>query len=97
VHPHSIEDEATASKPSAPSLLDECKEVGRELVVARCNPATVLDLIEEALDQIPIQLDQEQAIAVRGLDATAHPPPQHDQLMSERRVLCLKSALRLER
>ena len=44
-----------------------------------------------------IQLDQEQAIAVRELDATAHPPPQHDHLMSERRVLCLKSALRLER
>ena len=44
-----------------------------------------------------IQLDQEQAIAARELDATAHPPPQHGQLMSERRVLCLKSALRPER
>src|SRR6266487_1095489 len=44
-----------------------------------------------------IQLDQEQAIAVGELDATAHPPLQHNQLMSERRVLCLKSALRLER
>src|SRR3984893_12844075 len=44
-----------------------------------------------------IQLDQEQAIAVRELDATAHPPLQHNQLMSECRVLCLKSALRLER
>jgi hypothetical protein len=44
-----------------------------------------------------IQLDQEQPIAVRELEATAHPPPQHDQLMSQRRVLCLKSALRLER
>jgi hypothetical protein len=42
-----------------------------------------------------IQLNQEQAIPVRELDATAHPPPQHDQLMSERCVLCLKSALRL--
>jgi hypothetical protein len=30
------------------------------------------------------------------LDATAHPPLQHDQLMTERSVLCLKSALRLE-
>jgi hypothetical protein len=39
----------------------------------------------------------EPAYAIRELDATAHPPPQHDQLMSERRVLCLKSALRLER
>jgi hypothetical protein len=44
-----------------------------------------------------IHLDEEQAIAVRQPDATAHFTPQHDQLMSERRVLCLKSALRLER
>ena len=44
-----------------------------------------------------IQLDQEQAISVRELDTTAHPPLQHNQLMSERRVLGLKSALRLER
>jgi hypothetical protein len=44
-----------------------------------------------------IQLDQEQAIPICELDATAHPPPQHNQLMSECRVLCLKSALRLER
>jgi hypothetical protein len=40
-----------------------------------------------------IQLDQEQAIPICELDATAHPPPQHNQLMSECRVLCLKSAL----
>jgi hypothetical protein len=40
--------------------------------------------------------DQEQAIPVREVDTIAHLPPQHDQLMSERRVLCLKSALRLE-
>src|SRR5260370_41592517 len=44
-----------------------------------------------------IQHDQEQAIPIRELDATAHPPPQHNQLMPECRVLCLKSALRLER
>jgi len=44
-----------------------------------------------------IQHDQEQAIPVRELDATAHPPLQHDHLMSECCVLCLKSALRLER
>src|SRR6266446_4758783 len=44
-----------------------------------------------------IQLDQEQAIPICELDATAHPPPQHNQLMSKRRVLCRKSALRLER
>ena len=43
-----------------------------------------------------IQLDQEQAIPICALSATAHPPLQHDQLMTERRVLCLKSALRLE-
>jgi hypothetical protein len=40
-----------------------------------------------------IQLDQEQAIPICELDATAHPPPQHNQLMSKRRVLCLKPAL----
>ena len=44
-----------------------------------------------------IQHDQEKAIPIRELDATAHPPLQHNQLMSECRVLCLKSALRLER
>jgi hypothetical protein len=44
-----------------------------------------------------IQLDQEQAIPIRELNATAHPPLQHNQLMTECRVLCLKSALRLER
>jgi hypothetical protein len=31
-----------------------------------------------------IQLNQEQAIPIREVNATAHPPPQHDQLMSER-------------
>jgi hypothetical protein len=41
-----------------------------------------------------IRLDQEQAIAVRALDVTSHLPPQHGQLMPERGVLCLKSALR---
>jgi hypothetical protein len=30
------------------------------------------------------------------LDTTAHPPLQHNQLMAERSILCLKSALRLE-
>src|SRR5258706_4887303 len=44
-----------------------------------------------------IQHDQEQAIPIRELDATTHPPLQHNQLMSECRILCLKSALRLER
>ena len=44
-----------------------------------------------------IQLDQEQAIPTREVNTTAHRPPQHDQLMSERSVLCLKSPLRLER
>ncbi len=44
-----------------------------------------------------IQLAQEQAIAVRELDATSHLPPQHSQLTPERGVLGLKSALRLER
>jgi hypothetical protein len=44
-----------------------------------------------------IQLDQEQAIPIREVNATAHPPLQHDQLMSEHRILSLKSALRLVR
>ena len=44
-----------------------------------------------------IQLDKEPAIVVREPDAALHLAPQHDQLMSERRVLCLKPALRLER
>ena len=44
-----------------------------------------------------IQLDQEQAIRVREVNTTTHPPLQHDQLMSDHRVFCLKSALGLER
>ncbi len=43
-----------------------------------------------------IQLD-EQTITIREPDTSAHLPPQYDELMSERSVLCLKSALRLER
>src|SRR6266516_6637222 len=44
-----------------------------------------------------IRQDQEQAIPICELDATPHPALQHNQLMTERRVLGLKSALRLER
>src|SRR5947209_1254294 len=44
-----------------------------------------------------IQLDQEQAIAVGEADATSHLPPQPNQLISERGILCLKPALRLQR
>src|SRR5664280_1304528 len=44
----------------------------------------------------PIQLDQEPAIVVRQLDAALHLAPQNDQLMSKRRILCLKPTLRLE-
>jgi hypothetical protein len=43
-----------------------------------------------------IQLDQEPAVAVREPDPPLHPTPQNDQLMSERRVLGFKPALRLE-
>ncbi len=32
-------------------------------------------------------------LPIRESDATAHPPLQHNQLMSERRVLCRKSVL----
>ena len=38
-----------------------------------------------------------ETITIRERDAATHLPPQYDQLMSERSVLCLKSALRLER
>jgi hypothetical protein len=44
-----------------------------------------------------LELDEEQTITVREPDAATHLPPQYDQLMSECSVLCLKSALRLER
>jgi len=44
-----------------------------------------------------IQLDQEQPIAVREPDAATHLAPQYNQLMTERCILCLKSALGLER
>src|SRR6266404_2990516 len=37
-----------------------------------------------------IQLDQEQAIAVREVDTITHLPLQQNQLMSERRILCRK-------
>jgi hypothetical protein len=40
-----------------------------------------------------IQLDQEQAIPIREVNATTHLPPQYDQLMSERGIFCLKPAL----
>jgi hypothetical protein len=40
--------------------------------------------------------DEEQTITTPEPDAATHLPPQYDQLMSERRVLCLKSAFRLE-
>jgi hypothetical protein len=42
-----------------------------------------------------IQLDEEPAIMVREPDATMQPAPQDNQLMSERRILCFKSQLRL--
>jgi hypothetical protein len=53
-------------------------------------------MIVIALREPSVQLDQNQAIPIRELGATAYPPSQHNQLMSECRVLCLKSALRLE-
>jgi hypothetical protein len=43
-----------------------------------------------------IQLDKEPAIAVRQSDPALHLTPQDDQLMSKRRILCLKPTLRLE-
>jgi len=43
-----------------------------------------------------IQLNEEPTIVVREPDAATQLAPQNNQLMSERRILCLKSALRLE-
>src|SRR5437667_6804762 len=45
----------------------------------------------------PIQLEEEQAIAVRELDPTAHVTLKHNQLTSERGILSLKPADRPER
>ena len=41
-------------------------------------------------ENFPAREDQEQAIARPELDATAHLPLQHNQLMAERSILCLK-------
>src|SRR5262249_32528276 len=43
-----------------------------------------------------IQLDKEQAIAVRKPDASVDYPAQHNHLVSERRIFGFKSALRLK-
>jgi hypothetical protein len=43
-----------------------------------------------------IQLDEEQPIAIRELDATSHLALQHGQLLPERGILRLKSAPGLE-
>ena len=43
-----------------------------------------------------IKVDEEQAIAVRELDATAYLALQYNQLLSQRGILCFKSALGLE-
>ena len=45
----------------------------------------------------PIQLEEEQAIAVRELGPTAHVALQHNQLTAERGILSLESADRPER
>ena len=45
----------------------------------------------------PIQLDEEQAIAIRELDPTEHLALKHDQLTSERGILSLEPADRPER
>ena len=44
-----------------------------------------------------IQLDEEPTIIAREPDATIQLTPQDNQLMAERRILCFKSTLRLER
>ena len=46
--------------------------------------------------KLSIQLDKEPAIVVREPGPAGHLAPQNDQLMSERSILSLKPALRLE-
>ena len=48
------------------------------------------------LDTAAVKLDEEPAVVVGEPNAAMHPTPQDDQLMSERRVLGFKPALRLE-
>jgi hypothetical protein len=43
-----------------------------------------------------IRLDQEPAVVVREPNLAPYLTPENDQLMSENRILCLKSAVRLE-
>jgi hypothetical protein len=43
-----------------------------------------------------VQLDKKPAVVVRQPDPALHLTPQNDQLMSKRRILCLKPAFRLE-
>ena len=43
-----------------------------------------------------IKLDEEQTVAVRELNPTAHLAAQHDQLMPEHHILGFKPALRLD-
>ncbi len=43
-----------------------------------------------------VKLDEEPAVVIGESNAAMHLAPQNDQLMSERRVLGFKSALRLE-
>jgi hypothetical protein len=43
-----------------------------------------------------IQLDKEQAIAVRKPDASVDYPAQHNNLVAERSIFAFKSALRLK-
>ena len=45
----------------------------------------------------PIQLEEEQAIAVRELDTTAHLALQYNELLPQGGILCFKSGFRLER
>jgi len=44
-----------------------------------------------------IQLNEKQTVTVLEPDAATHLSPQYEKLTSERGILCLKSALRLER
>jgi hypothetical protein len=52
--------------------------------------------VEKSSDPQADVLDKDQAIAVGEADAPSHLAPQHNQLIPERGVFCLKPALRLK-
>jgi hypothetical protein len=66
----------------------------RKRVIVGWEPGLAQATVEDRWTPT-IKLDEEHAIAVRELDATAYLALQHNQLLPERSTLCFKSAFRL--